>query len=122
MTNPLDQAKEMLAKELLGDNAQEPQHLHYWVVKTTVYYMMGKLEKSRGVNVMVNGSYPALNIMKLSEIQAMAHKVFLKRYMVEERFTGARIVDVTIDGMMYLGYMTDAEMQEGTSADEEPAA
>ena len=79
---------------------------HYFLLAAQVIYQKDKLERSRNFNTLITSNTKAVNRAQLGRAQQQAQVRYFTEFDSEQK---SNVVDVFIQGISYLGEMTEAE-------------
>ena len=79
---------------------------HYFLLAAQVIYQKDKLERSRNFNILIMSDTKTVNRAQLGRAQQQAQVRYFTEFDSEQK---SNVVDVFIQGVSYLGEMTEAE-------------
>ena len=79
---------------------------HYFLLAAQVIYQKDKLERSRNFNILITSDTKTVNRAQLGRAQQQAQVRYFTEFDSEQK---SNVVDVFIQGVSYLGEMTEAE-------------
>ena len=79
---------------------------HYFLLAAQVIYQKDKLERSRNFNILIMSNTKTVNRAQLGRAQQQAQVRYFAEFDSEQK---SNVVDVFIQGVSYLGEMSEAE-------------
>ena len=79
---------------------------HYFLLAVQVIYQKDKLERSRNFNILIMSDTKTVNRAQLGRAQQQAQVRYFTEFDSEQK---SNVVDVFIQGVSYLGEMSEAE-------------
>ena len=79
---------------------------HYFLLAVQVIYQKDKLERSRNFNILITSNTKTVNRAQLGRAQQQAQVRYFTEFDSEQK---SNVVDVFIQGVSYLGEMSEAE-------------
>ena len=79
---------------------------HYFLLAAQVIYQKDKLERSRNFNILITSNTKTVNRAQLGRAQQQSQVRYFTEFDSEQK---SNVVDVFIQGVSYLGEMTEAE-------------
>ena len=79
---------------------------HYFLLAAQVIYQKDKLERSRNFNILITSNTKTVNRAQLGRAQQQAQVRYFTEFDSEQK---SNVVDVFIQGVSYLGEMSEAE-------------
>ena len=79
---------------------------HYFLLAAQVIYQKDKLERSRNFNILIMSDTKTVNRAQLGRAQQQAQVRYFTEFDSEQK---SNVVDVFIQGVSYLGEMSEAE-------------